>query len=117
MAVHMRAPIGVKADALHVELIGGGTAGIECSLNCAKLPPNGKERKYSMKKISLALALVLAGSSLAMGLASTDANAGARKMCKQALLTHPMAGKHRELMKQCKAEYKAHKKAGGARAT
>jgi hypothetical protein len=30
-----------------------------------------------MKKIALALALVLAGSSLAVGLASTDANAGA----------------------------------------
>jgi hypothetical protein len=28
-----------------------------------------------MKKIALALALVLAGSSLAVGLASTDANA------------------------------------------
>jgi hypothetical protein len=70
-----------------------------------------------MKKISLALSLVLAGSSLAVGLASTDANAGARKICKQGLMTHPMAGKHRDLMKQCKAEYKAHKKAGGARAT
>ena len=30
-----------------------------------------------MKKIVLALALFLAGSSLAVGLASTDANAGA----------------------------------------
>jgi hypothetical protein len=69
-----------------------------------------------MKKIALALALVLAGSSLALGLASTDANAGGRKMCKQALITHPMAGKHRDLMKQCKAEYKVHKKAGSARA-
>ena len=49
--------------------------------------------------------------------ASTDANAGGRKICKQALSTHPMAGKHRDLMKQCKAEYKAHKKAGGARTT
>ena len=67
-----------------------------------------------MKNIALALALVLAGSSLAVGLASTDANAGARKICKQALMTHPMAGTHRDLMKQCKAEYKAHKKAGGA---
>ena len=67
-----------------------------------------------MKKIALALALVLAGSSLAVGLASTDANAGNRKICKQALMTHPMAGKHRQLMKQCKAEYKAYKKAGGA---
>jgi hypothetical protein len=70
-----------------------------------------------MKKIVLALALILAGSSLAVGLASTDANAGGRKICKQALMTHPMAGKHRDLMKQCKAEYKAYKKAGGARAT
>jgi len=70
-----------------------------------------------MKNIALALALVLAGSSLALGLASTDANAGGRKMCKQALITHPMAGEHRDLMKQCKAEYKAHKKAGDARAT
>jgi hypothetical protein len=70
-----------------------------------------------MKKIALALSLVLAGSSLAVGLASPDANAGARKICKQGLMTHPMAGKHRDLMKQCKAEYKAHKKAGGARAT
>jgi hypothetical protein len=67
-----------------------------------------------MKKIALALALVLAGSSL-VGLASTDANAGARKICKQGLKTHPMAGEHRNLMKQCKAEYKAHKKAGHAR--
>ena len=68
-----------------------------------------------MKNIALALALVLAGSSPAVGLASTDANAGAaRKICKQALMTHPMAGKHSDLMKQCKAEYKAHKKAGGA---
>ena len=66
-----------------------------------------------MKKIALALALFL-GSSLAVGLASTDANAGGRKICKQALMTHPMAGKHGDLMKQCKAEYKAHKKAGGA---
>ena len=70
-----------------------------------------------MKRIALALALVLAGSSLAVGLASTDANAGGRKICKQALMTHPMAGKHRDLMKQCKAEYKAHKKAGGVPAT
>jgi hypothetical protein len=70
-----------------------------------------------MKKIALALVLVLAGSSLAVGLASTDANAGGRKICKQALMTHPMAGKHRDLMKQCKAEYKAYKKAGGAPAT
>ena len=70
-----------------------------------------------MKNIALALALVLAGSSLALGLASTDANAGGRKICKQGLMTHPMAGKHRDLMKQCKAAYKAHMKAGGARAT
>ena len=65
-----------------------------------------------MKKIAFALVLVLAGSSLIVGLASTDANAGARKICKQGLKTHPMAGEHRDLMKQCKAEYKAHKKAG-----
>ena len=67
-----------------------------------------------MKNIPLALALVLAGSSLAVGLASTDANAGARKICKQMLMRHPMAGDHNDLMKRCKAEYKAHKKAGGA---
>jgi hypothetical protein len=30
---------------------------------------------------------------------------------------HPMAGEHRDLMKRCKAEYKAHKKAGRVRAT
>jgi hypothetical protein len=53
-----------------------------------------------MKKIALALALILAGSSIAVGLVSTDANAGARKMCKQALKAHPMPGKHRDLMKQ-----------------
>ena len=70
-----------------------------------------------MKKIALALALVLAGSSLAVGLASTDANAGGRKICKQALMTHPMAGKHGDLMKQCKAEYRAYKKAHSARAS
>jgi hypothetical protein len=67
-----------------------------------------------MKKITLALALVLASSSLVV-LSSTDANAGARKICKQGLKAHPMAGEHRDLMKQCKAEYKAHKKAGHAR--
>jgi hypothetical protein len=67
-----------------------------------------------MKKIALALALVLAASSLAVGLASTDVNAGARKICKQALMTHPIAGTHRDQMKRCKAEYKAYKKAGGA---
>ena len=64
-----------------------------------------------MNNTALALALILAGST------HTDANAGGRKICKQALLTHPMSGKHHDLMKQCKAEYKAHKKAGGARAT
>jgi hypothetical protein len=74
-----------------------------------------EERKYPMKKIALALALVLAGSSLAVGLASTDANAGARKICKQMLMRHPMAGEHNDLMKRCKAEYKAYKKAHGAR--
>ncbi len=63
-----------------------------------------------MKKIALALALALASSSLVVGLASTDANAGARKVCKQGLKTHPMAGEHRDLMKQCKAQYKALKK-------
>ena len=68
-----------------------------------------------MKKIALALTLVLAGSSLVVGPPSTDANAGARKLCKQGLKTHPMAGKHRDLMKQCKAEYKAYKKAGHSR--
>ena len=70
-----------------------------------------------MKNTALALALVLSGSGLVVGLVSTDANAGARKICKQGLKTHPMAGEHRDLMKQCKAEYKAHKKAGNARAT
>jgi hypothetical protein len=67
-----------------------------------------------MNKIALSLALVLTSIGL-IGLASTDANAGARKICKQGLKTHPMAGEHRDLMKQCKAEYKAHKKAGHAR--
>jgi hypothetical protein len=70
-----------------------------------------------MKNIALSLALLLAGSGLAVGLASTDANAGARKICKQMLMRHPMAGNHNDLMKRCKAEYKAYKKAGGARAT
>ena len=65
-----------------------------------------------MKKIVLALALVLTSSSLVVGLAFIDANAGARKICKQGLKTHPMAGEHRDLMKQCKAQYKALKKAG-----
>ena len=64
-----------------------------------------------MKKIVLALALVLASSILVVGL-TIDANAGARKICKQGLKTHPMAGEHRDLMKQCKAEYKARKKGG-----
>jgi hypothetical protein len=67
-----------------------------------------------MKKVAFALALFLAGSSLAVGL-TTDANAGGRKFCKQALKTHPMAGEHHDLMKQCKAAYKAHMKAGHAR--
>ena len=65
-----------------------------------------------MKRIALALALVLTTSSLVVGLASIDANAGARKICKEGLKTHPMAGEHRDLMKQCKAQYKALKKAG-----
>ena len=60
-----------------------------------------------MKKIALTLALVLAGSGL-----GTDANAGAGKFCKQALKTHPMAGDQHDLIKQCKAAYKAHIKAG-----
>src|SRR5262249_8498853 len=76
----------------------------------------GKERKYPMKKVALSLTLLLAGSSFAVGLASTHANSGARKICKQMLMTHPMAGNHNDLMKRCKAEYKAHKKAGDARA-
>ena len=70
-----------------------------------------------MKKIALSFALVLSSLSLALGPLSTDVNAGARKICKQGLKAHPMAGEHRDLMKQCKAEYKAHKKAGNARAT
>ena len=70
-----------------------------------------------MKQIALTLALAVTGSSLAIGLASNDANAGARKICKQALITHPIPGTHHEQMKRCKAEYKAYKKAGGARAT
>src|SRR5262249_16573462 len=79
---------------------------------------SGKERKSPMKNIAVALALVLAGSSLAVGLASTDANAGsAKKICKQEVRMHPMAGTHRALMKQCKAQYKAYKKAGHAPAT
>ena len=65
-----------------------------------------------MNKIALPLALVLTSIGLVIGLASADANAGARKICKQGLKTHPMAGEHRDLMKQCKAAYKAHMKAG-----
>jgi hypothetical protein len=68
--------------------------------------------EYPMKKIILTLALILASSSLVVGMPSIDANAGARKICKQGLKTHPMAGEHRDLMKQCKAAYKAHMKAG-----
>ena len=64
-----------------------------------------------MKKIVLALALVLTSSGLVLGLASTDANAGARKICKQGLRPTD-GGRHRDLMKQCKAQYKALKKAG-----
>ena len=45
-----------------------------------------------MKKIALALALGLASSSLVVGLDSTDANAGAHKICKKGLKAHPMAG-------------------------
>jgi hypothetical protein len=63
-----------------------------------------------MKKTVLALALVLAGSSFAA--VPTDANAGSRKFCKQALKTHPMLGEHSDLMKRCRAAYKAHRKAG-----
>jgi hypothetical protein len=65
-----------------------------------------------MKRIALALALVLTTSGLVVGLTSIDANAGGRKFCKQALKTHPMAGDQHDLMKQCKEAYKAHVKAG-----
>ena len=65
-----------------------------------------------MKKVAFTLALALTTSGLVIGLASTDANAGAGKFCKQALKTHPMAGDQHDLMKQCKAAYKAHIKAG-----
>jgi hypothetical protein len=70
-----------------------------------------------MKKIALVLTLVLSSLGLALGSLSTDVNAGARKICKQGLKTHPMAGEHRDLMKRCKTEYKAHKKTGRVRAT
>lgn len=70
-----------------------------------------------MKKIALAVALILSILALAFGPLSSDVNAGGRKICKQGLKTHPMAGEHRDLMKRCKAEYKVHKKAGRARAT
>jgi hypothetical protein len=70
-----------------------------------------------MKKTVLALALVLAGSSLAVGLAPSDATAGSRKFCKQALKTHPMPGEHSDLMKRCRAAYTAHRKAGYPRPT
>ena len=70
-----------------------------------------------MKRIAVMLLLGVAGSSLAIGLASNDADAGARKICKQELLAHPIPGTHHEQMKRCKAEYKAYKKAGGARVT
>jgi hypothetical protein len=72
--------------------------------------------EYPMK-IALAFALILASSTLVIGLASTDADAGGRKFCKQALKTHPMAGEHHDLMKQCRAAYKAHRKAGYPRPT
>ena len=62
-----------------------------------------------MTKIALALILT---TSLLVGLDSSDANAGGRKFCKQALKTHPMAGDQHDLMKQCKEAYKAHVKAG-----
>jgi hypothetical protein len=60
-----------------------------------------------MKRIALALAL-----ASVMGLASTDAIAGAGKFCKEALKRHPMAGDQHDLLKQCKEAYKAHIKAG-----
>ena len=68
-----------------------------------------------MKRIALALRLALAVSSFAVGLVSTEANAGARKTCKQILMRHPMKGEHSDLMKHCKVEYRAYKKAHGAR--
>ena len=46
-----------------------------------------------MKKIALALALVLASSSLVVGLSATDANAGGRKLCKQGLKNSPDGGR------------------------
>ena len=48
---------------------------------------------------------------LAIGL-TTDANAGGRKFCKEALKRHPMEGDQHDLLKQCKEAYKAHMKAG-----
>ena len=45
-----------------------------------------------MKKIALTLALVLASSALVIGLASTDADAGGRKLCKQGLKNSPDGG-------------------------
>jgi hypothetical protein len=66
-----------------------------------------------MKKIALALTL----TSLLVGLAFTDADAGRRSFCKQALKTHPMPDEHRDLMKRCKAAYKDHMKAGYPRPT
>ena len=62
-----------------------------------------------MKKIALALVLVLGGL---VGLAATDANAGARRYCKQGLQMHPTAGEHRDLMKRCKAAYRAYIRTG-----
>jgi hypothetical protein len=79
--------------------------------------PLNSRSKDPMKKTVLGLALVLAGSSLAVGLGPTDANAGARKFCKEAVKTHPMAGEPRDVMKRCRAAYKAHRKAGYARPT
>jgi hypothetical protein len=61
-----------------------------------------------MMRMVLALTLCLGA---VVGL-TTYANAGGRKFCKQALETHPMAGDHHDLMKQCKEAYKSHMKAG-----
>jgi hypothetical protein len=73
-----------------------------------------RKERYSMKKIALALALVLVGSSFAV-VFSNDADAGARKTCKQILMRHPMKGEQSDLMRRCKVEYRAYKKAHGAR--